>query len=117
MEYQYHYDGLVERQQKIAEAEGQGYQMLHDDFAPDWIPGTEPHGTLTFTDEIPQPPEPTPDQLLAAQISLECNSYHTLGLQAYRNYASLTLAQKDQILKFLLGYYLSSGERLGYFAI
>jgi len=56
-EYTYKYANLEERAQKIAEAEGLGYMMLHDDFDPDWKPGDEPHGVMTFTDVIlPSPP-------------------------------------------------------------
>lgn len=115
MEYQYHYDNLTERQDKVAETEALGYRMLCDNFDPDWQPGEEPHGTLTYTDE-PTPP-PTPEEILLRELAEEANSYHTLAILAYNNYASLTVAQKDQVLKFLLGYYLTSAQRLGYFVI
>lgn len=47
------YSNLAERQYHVAELEGQGFRMLHDDFDPDWKTGDEPHGTLTFTNELP----------------------------------------------------------------
>lgn len=115
MEYLYHYADLAERSVKVAEAEALGYRMLHDDFDPDWQPGNEPHGTLTFTDETLPPP--TPDQLLLQVLANEANTYHSLAIQAYRNWDALTLAQKDKVLKYLLGFYLTSAQRLGYFAI
>ncbi len=60
MEYEYHYDNLVDRQVKVAEAEGLGYRMISDTFDPDWEKGDEPHGTMVFTDEQP-PPSPPPE--------------------------------------------------------
>ena len=57
MEYQEHYDNWAERYAFCSTANGNGFRMLHDDFDPDWQPGDEPHGTLTFTDE---PAEQTP---------------------------------------------------------
>lgn len=53
MEVKEKYANLVERQEKIALREGQGLRMLHDDFDPDWKPGDEPHGAMTFTDVMP----------------------------------------------------------------
>lgn len=50
METTYKYKDLKERKEKIAEAEGKGLRMLHDNFDQDWKPGQEPHGTLVFTD-------------------------------------------------------------------
>ncbi|MBA7582183.1 hypothetical protein ES708_24103 [subsurface metagenome] len=60
MEYQEHYEGMTERNLLCGLANGNGYRMLHDDFDEDWKRGDEPHGTLTFTDEIPAqaPKEP-----------------------------------------------------------
>ena len=52
-EVKVHYDNLAERQDLVAQGEGLGYRMLHDDFDADWKPGDEPHGTMTFTDEEP----------------------------------------------------------------
>ena len=68
MEYQYIYANLIERQQKVDEAEALGYMMLHDDFDPDWKPGDEPHGVMTFTDVILPSPIPEPPRDLAAEI-------------------------------------------------
>lgn len=53
------YTNWIERQALVAQYESQGWRMLHDDFDPDWQPGDEPHGTLTFTDE-PSPELPPP---------------------------------------------------------
>ena len=62
MEFEYHYEGLVERQIKVAEAEAEGLRLLHDNFDdPAWKPGDEFIGTLIYTDEpepIPEPPPP-----------------------------------------------------------
>lgn len=63
------------------------------------------------------PYEVSDEQLLIEQLGAESNSYHTLAVQAYNGWASLTAAQKDKILKFLLGYYLASGQKLGYFRV
>ena len=66
-EIKVHYNGLVDRQAKVAENEALGYRMLHDDFDPDWQRGDEPHGTLTFTDEPAPQAEPVMD--LATKVS------------------------------------------------
>ncbi|GAI63363.1 unnamed protein product [marine sediment metagenome] len=64
MEYQEHYDNMVERNNLCDIAAGNGFRMLHDDFDEDWQRGDEPHGTLTFTDVPPeQAPEPEPSEL------------------------------------------------------
>jgi len=63
MEYQEHYDNLAERNSLCDTATSDGYRMLHDDFDPDWQPGDEPHGTLTFTDE-PAPQSPVEEKLV-----------------------------------------------------
>ena len=49
-EFRYEYKGLTDRQARIAEAEGLGLVMLHDNFSPDWEPGEEPRGVLVFVD-------------------------------------------------------------------
>ncbi len=72
----------------------------------------EATGTLTAN-----PYQPTPEQLLFAQLDAGCNEQHTKGILAYNNWGSLTLAQKDTVLKGLLGCMLSVLKRLGYFAI
>jgi hypothetical protein len=68
MEIKVNYKGLADRQAKAKEQEAKGLRMLHDDFDPDWKPGNEPHGTMTFTDEQPTvtPIEPARD--LAKEI-------------------------------------------------
>jgi hypothetical protein len=55
------YIGWEDRNQKVKEQEAKGLRMLHDDFDPDWQPGDEPHGTITFTDVMPPPPPPPID--------------------------------------------------------
>jgi len=103
-----HYDNLTERRQKIALREGQGLVMYQDDFDPDWKPGDEPHGTLTFTDPIP----PTDEELYQRQLEAEMNDVHQRAILAYKNWGSLTLAQKDTILKNLLKWALWKDGRL-----
>lgn len=63
MEYTEHYKDMVRRNALCDIANSNGFRMLHDDFDPDWQPGDEPHGTLTFTNEpAPQAPsEPERD--------------------------------------------------------
>ena len=70
-------------------------------------------GVLTL--ELPF--EVSDAQLFTERLAKEANENHVLALAAYKNYGSLTVAQKDQVLKFLLGFYLSAGQRLGYFVI
>lgn len=65
----------------------------------------------------PPPAPPSAGQILTEQLDQIHNDGHVLALQAYNNWASLTLGQKDTVLKFLLGYYLSSAQRLGYFRL
>ena len=57
------------------------------------------------------------EQLLFEALSQNGNDYHIKGIQAYNNWASLTVAQKDVVLKEMLGSMLSVLERLGYFRI
>jgi len=60
-EFKYAYKDMTERAQKIAEAEGLGLMMLHDDFDnPNWKRGEPIVGVLTFTNEILPSPEPKP---------------------------------------------------------
>jgi len=68
MEKRVKYTNLKERAQRVAENEALGLRMLHDNFSPDWKPGDEPHGTLTFTDVMPPVVEPEPTRNLAAEI-------------------------------------------------
>jgi len=75
MEVKVHYSNLAERALLIEQYEAQKkprdfdiagvardtkLRMLHDDFDADWKPGDEPHGTMTFSDELPpvEPVEP-----------------------------------------------------------
>jgi hypothetical protein len=64
------YINLKERARLVAENEGQGLRMIHDNCAPDWKPAQEPRGTMIFTDETPivlePPPEPVRD--LASEV-------------------------------------------------
>lgn len=68
MEYEYHYIDLADRSLKVAEAEGLGYRMLHDNFDPGWKKGTEPHGTMLFIDVHEPSPIPEPVRDLASEI-------------------------------------------------
>ena len=68
MEVTEKYANLKERTEKINLCEGQGLRMLHDDFDPDWKPGDEPHGTMTFTDIIEPSPVIEPPRDLQAEI-------------------------------------------------
>ncbi len=56
-------------------------------------------------------------EILYGQTTAEYNAYHTLAVQAYRNWGVLTPTQKDRILQFLLGFYLVAGPKLGLFRI
>ena len=105
---QYTYKTKAERLTKISEAEGQGLVMLHDNFDPSWKPGDEPFGTLTFTDPIP----PTDEELYQLQLVEEMNDVHEQAILALKNWASLTLAQKDTILKGLVKWALWKDEWL-----
>ena len=57
------------------------------------------------------------DKLLVQELDKQSNDIHPLAIQAYKNWDSLTPPQKDKILKHLLGYYISSAQKLGYFKI
>ena len=77
MEVQIHYDNLADRRIKAKEKEALDLRMLHDDFDPDWKPGDEPHGTMTFTD-APEPEPPiipdSPDVVLLKQYMADPHS-------------------------------------------
>jgi hypothetical protein len=98
MEYEYSYANSTERAEKTAEAQGLGYEMIHDNFDPDWQSGDEPHGVLIFIDPIPK----TDEELYQGQLAQEFNDIHEKAILALQNWGSLTLAQKDTILKNLL---------------
>jgi len=68
MEIQVEYNGLEERQVKVKGQEAKGLRMLFDNFHPDWKPGDEPHGTMTFTDEPAPVASVEPVRDLAAEI-------------------------------------------------
>lgn len=57
------------------------------------------------------------EQLLLEQLSKETNESHVLVLRAIDNWGSLTLAQKDALLKFLAKFYIVAGVRLGLFRL
>ena len=80
-----------DRQAKIAQQEALGRQMLHDDFLPTG-------NVMTFIDPIP----PTAEQLYQEQLATEFNEVHEQAILAYKNWGSLTLTQKDTILKNLV---------------
>lgn len=63
------------------------------------------------------PYEVSDEQLYFEQLDTSCNEQHTKGIQAYNNWGSLTVSQKDAVLKGLLGCMLSVLKRLGYFVI
>ena len=69
-EYNYSYIGLVERAQKVTEAEALGYMMLHDNYDSDWETEQEVRGILVFTDEIPPPPPPPAPALCTRMAKL-----------------------------------------------
>jgi hypothetical protein len=60
-EFQEHYDNLEQRELICQDYANRGLRCLHDNFDSDWEKGDEPHGTLVFTDVMPEPePEPEP---------------------------------------------------------
>lgn len=69
MEYQEHYENMVERNNLCKIAIGKGFRMLHDNFDGGWKRGDEPKGTLIFTDEpAPKAPTPIPPRDYGAEI-------------------------------------------------
>ncbi len=116
MEYQFHYGNLAARAAIVAQQEALGRVMTHDDFDPDWQPGEEPHGTLSFVEPVP-PPAPTPEQVFLEECKAEINAEHTKVMQAIQSWDSLTLAQKDKLLKLLAKAYIVYGVRTGCFVL
>ena len=114
MEYTFFYKGLSERALLIQDEEAQGHVLLHDNLDPLWQPGLEPWGELIFTDPIP-PPLLTPLQEVLGKFTEDCNAAHMTVFQAIKNWDQLTLAQKDQLLRFLAKFYIVVGARLGIF--
>ena len=68
MELQVYYNNLTQRQTSIKEQEAKGLRMLHDDFDTDWQRGDEPHGIMTFTDELQAVIPTEPVRNLALEI-------------------------------------------------
>lgn len=89
--YTVEYTTLAERQAAIETAEANSMVMLHDDF-------TATGRILTFD----SPAAETAETLYQRQLALEMNSAHEQAIAAYKNWGSLTLAQKDTILKNLV---------------
>ena len=84
-----HYKNLTERKAHVATAQNNGYVMLHDDFDPDWKPGDEHHGTLTF--DLPAPKS-------AEELEEEAR---VTKLQDLINKPSRTNAENTQMLDLL----------------
>lgn len=61
--------------------------------------------------ELP-PIELSDEQLYQEQLAQEFNDVHDIAILALKNWGSLTLAQKDTILKNLLKWVLWKDERL-----
>ena len=96
MSYTQTYKTKEERNQYCDEAKGNGYVMLHDDF-------TDEGRLLTF--DLPTPP--TAEELAVEAVEQETAQANDQALVAYQNYGNLSLAQKDIILKALLGDFIS----------
>lgn len=105
METTYKYANLAERASKIKEAETIPLRMVRDNFDADWKIGTEPHGNLVFTDvlEVPDTAEVIAEK---AKDTTYLSPILVAGLNAYKNWGSQTAAQKDGVLKGILGYLL-----------
>jgi len=69
MEYQEHYNNMIERNSQCDIANSKGFRMLHDNFDADWKRGDEPHGTLIFTDEPTKQSIVEPVRDLATRVS------------------------------------------------
>ena len=99
MVYTEHYNNLVERKLLCDQANNNGYTMRHDDFDPDWIQGTEPHGTLTF--DLPTPP--TAGEVYQEQLEAEFNDAHTKEIAALKKgIKNLKATEKDALLELLI---------------
>ncbi len=63
---------------------------------------------LVILDNIPPPPHvPTPGELAVIAIEAETAAANDNALAAYQVWGNLTLAQKDRVLKGLLGDFIS----------
>ncbi len=63
------------------------------------------------------PCQKTPLEKQLDLLLVVTNEYHTLALQAYTNWGSLNPSQKDQVLKFLLSFYIATAYERGLFAV
>lgn len=95
-EYKIEYTNKTDKLVKITEQEALNRQMLHDDFTPTG-------GVMTFIDPIPKSAE----ELVVEAVEQETAQANDQALVAYQNYGNLSLAQKDIILKALLGDFIS----------
>lgn len=68
MEYTEHYDNMEQRNSLCSVAASNGFRCIHDTFDEDWQKGDEPHGTLTFTDVMPEP-EPKPERQVFTRLN------------------------------------------------
>jgi len=93
--YTVEYTTIEERDTAISEAAAIGFVMLHDDFGAPNI--------LTFAEPIP----PTDGELAVIAIEQETAEANDQALVAYQNFDTLTLAQKNKVLKGLLGDFIS----------
>ena len=103
------YKNLIDRAEKVALREGDGYVMTHDDFDPNWKVGKEPYGTLIFDIPIPK----SDDELYQEQLNNEFNEIRSQVISAINNWDKLTLDQKDDALKNLLKWSLWKDGCLG----
>lgn len=72
MEYTEHYDNMEERNSLCSIAASNGFRNIHDTFDSDWQRGDEPHGTLIFTDVMPEPePEPEPAKIELLEVRIK----------------------------------------------
>lgn len=62
------------------------------------------------------PYEVSDQQLMIEQLEKDCNEAHDKVILAIKNWGVLTLAQKDELLKFLAKFYILAGARLGFFS-
>lgn len=63
------------------------------------------------------PYEVSDEQLLLESLEKEANARHTEIMDWLNRWGQLNDNQKDDLLKFLAGFYLVAGQRLGYFVL
>jgi len=68
METNVAYKDLKDRQVKVKEQEAKKLRMTQDNFDPDWKEGSEPFGTMIFTNEPSPEVEIVPSRDLLAEI-------------------------------------------------